>query len=466
MTSELSEWAERIGGGAQVLQVLGQLLPETAVFAVDADRNVVFWSPGAEQLLGFGQEEVLGRHCRNANRCHQCLVGCGIAERGRVHDAPLTLYRSTGEPVRLRKTAQAFFDDDGGFAGGIEVLVPDTGSAAAPDPPTEARNAVIFHGLASSDPVMHQVFETCRNVAETDANTLIRGESGTGKELVAHALHLESVRRDKPFVAVNCASLTPSLMESELFGHVRGAFTGAVQDRVGIFKQADGGTLFLDEIAELPLDMQAKLLRVLEQREVVPVGSAHSQPVDVRIVSATHRSLRRAVSTGRFREDLMFRLRVVPIFLPPLRDRIGDVQLLLGRFIGEKNLKGRRIISSVAPDAMRALLEHDWPGNVRELKNVVEYAFAVGRGPELMLNELPPELQTERSKQPGAAKPASQLIPANAIVSATNPASSEELERQRIAQALSSADGHIGKAALALGISRPTLWRKRRKYGL
>jgi transcriptional regulator with PAS, ATPase and Fis domain len=298
---------------------------------------------------------------------------------------------------------------------------------------------------------MKRAFQTIRNVAETDATVLVRGESGSGKELVARAIHVESHRAKGPFVAVNCAALTPGLLESELFGHVRGAFTGAVKDRTGLFEQAEGGTLFLDEVAELPLETQSKLLRVLEERVVTRVGASKERPVDVRIIAATHRALRAEVDAGRFREDLMYRLRVVPIFLPPLRDRPGDVEVLLRTFLRRFNETGPRRVETVAPDAMRALLDHDWPGNVRELRNVVEYAFAVGRGEELLLAELPPEL-TEARTLSGADEPLGVL--------------DAEAEARRLREALQLEGGRVGAAARRLGMSRATFWRKRRKHGL
>lgn len=440
MTSEtqLETWLAGIGA-PMLLASLTDLMPDAAVFAVDAERNIVFWSKGAETLLGFRADEVIGHHCLKANRCVQCVSGCGIAQHGSVEAVPLVLYSATGEPVQLLKSARAFFDA-GEFAGGVELLIPQTASREVQ--PTDAPDTQTFHGLTSTDPGMHQVFQTCRNVAETAANALVRGESGTGKELIARSLHAESARKDGPFVAVNCASLTPSLMESELFGHVKGAFTGAVKDRDGIFQQADGGTLFLDEVAELPLEFQAKLLRVLEEHAVMPVGGTKQVPVDVRLVAATHRSLRHEVEVGRFRADLMYRLRVVPIFLPALRERRGDVDLLVKTFIRERNAVGPRLVHSVAPEAMRALLEHDWPGNVRELRNVVEYAFAVGRGPEIERSELPPELRVDKP---------------------TTLDSEPIDEASRIRMALAAADGHLGRAAAILGWSRATLWRKRKK---
>ncbi|HEB88007.1 MAG TPA: PAS domain-containing protein [Deltaproteobacteria bacterium] len=431
---------------------MAELLPEAAVFVVDGERNVVHWSGGAERLLGYSRDEAVGRLCLASIRCHSCTLGCGIARSGLVSDFPLELFRKDERWIRTTKSARGFFDDSGRFVGGIEVLLPvgtaharaRTTKEAFPLPP----DAQAFHGLVSRDETMLRAFQTIRNVAETSATVLVRGESGGGKELVARAIHEESPRSTGPFVAVNCAALTPGLVESELFGHRRGAFTGAVRDRKGLFEQASGGTLFLDEVAELPLEMQSKLLRVLEERRLTPVGASREIPVDVRVIAATHRALREEVAAGRFRQDLLYRLRVVPIFLPPLRDRRGDVELLLRVFLHEFNEAGPRRVERISPEAMRALLDHKWPGNVRELRNVIEYAFAVGRGEELRLDELPPEFTNAGGGSSAAG-----------IHHGPD-------ERERIREALELEGGRVGAAAKRLGMSRATFWRKRRKLGL
>ncbi len=448
---DLNRWLRAVGPGA-VLEALAALERDSAVFAVDRDRNVVFWSEGAERLLGWRQDEIVGEHCLKANRCQTCMTGCGIAANGAVFDVPLTLYASHNQPVKIRKTAYAFFDADGTFAGGLEILRPDTGAPRPKPPQRQFDGLERFHKMVSRDPAMHRVFEIISQVAATEGTVLIRGESGTGKELVARALHAESHRSAGPFVAVNCAALSPALLESELFGHVKGAFTGAVRDREGVFARAHTGTLFLDEVAELPLELQAKLLRVIQERSFVPVGGGQPREVDVRLVSATHRALRREVEGGRFREDLMYRLRVIPIYLPPLRERRGDIELLLHTFIERHNASDRRQVSGIAPDAMKALLDHRWPGNVRELQNVVEYAFAVGRGPQIQLAELPPEFREPATQAPATTGPRRFSEP--------------EDERAAILEALEASDGHVGQAAERLGMSRPTFWRKRRKYGI
>jgi two-component system response regulator AtoC len=488
----LQSWLDRVGG-AEAVAALADLWPDTAVFAVDADRNVVLWSKGAERLLGFEAGDLLGQHCLKGSRCGACLQGCALAEHGQVHGALLEMYRADGGRVSVRKHARAFIDAQGRFQGGVELLVPAASPAptpvAAPAAPAGARDAEVevFHGIVTRDPGMKQLFATVRNVAKSDVTVLVRGESGAGKELFAHAIHAESHRRNGPFLAINCAAMTPHLLESELFGHEKGAFTGALQTHHGLFERADRGTLFLDEVAELSLELQAKLLRVLEERTFFRVGGQTPIQVDVRIVSATHQSLRAAMAARRFREDLMYRLRVVPIFLPPLRDRVDDIPILVEHFIARLSASGHRTVQHVAPEAMRALREYPWPGNVRELKNAVEYALAVGLGHELSLDHVPPEVRGLDVRTPPGASPGPAAVPAASlapVVPAGAPSSESagtmartpggtpgktpggEDERTRIAGALAAAGGHIGKAAELLGMSRPTLWRKRRKLGI
>jgi two-component system response regulator AtoC len=304
-----------------------------------------------------------------------------------------------------------------------------------------------FFGMVTVSDAMREFFELVERVARTDAPALIRGETGTGKELVASAIHQMSPRADGPFQVLNCATLTPELLASELFGHRKGSFTGAHKDRDGLFKLADGGTVFLDEIAELPTDLQARLLRVLQEGTFSPVGQTESIEVDVRLISATHQSLRDAVDRGEFREDLMYRIRVVPLFLPRLADRDGDVEALLWHFIDEMNPSYPRDISGVQDRVMEAMLEYDWPGNVRELRNVIQHAFIVGQGPVLELSDLTPELRGE--------PPPNQ---------STETMTEMDLERKRILKALDEANGKKGEAADLLDMSRTTLWRKMKEH--
>ncbi|MBX7084659.1 MAG: sigma 54-interacting transcriptional regulator [Nannocystaceae bacterium] len=320
--------------------------------------------------------------------------------------------------------------------------------------------AVQFHGMWTRDPAMKHMFRVLERVAASDATVLVRGETGTGKELVAKAIHALSDRARGPLRALNCAALPANLLESELFGHAKGAFTGAVRDTPGHIVLADGGTLFLDEVAELPLELQAKLLRVLETRTVIPVGAREPIAVDVRVVAATHRALRQEVEAGRFRADLMYRLRVIPVFLPALRERRGDIELLLERFVEDANRRGKRRIDRIAPAALATLEHYDWPGNVRELRNIVEYVFAIGQGPELVPSDLPPELlEPELGEHAAMVAPPAVVRPAS-----TTPEPSPEA--RRIAAALTRASGNREQAAKLLGLSRVTLWRRMKALGL
>lgn len=327
--------------------------------------------------------------------------------------------------------------------------------------PSRDGEGVEFFGLLTQDPGMRRVFRIVEKAAHSEARVLLRGETGTGKELLAMALHQMSPRQAGPFHAISCAALPASLLESELFGHVRGAFTGAVRDNPGHFRLANKGTLFLDEVAEMPAEVQAKLLRVLETQTIIPVGGREPIAIDVRIIAATHKALRTEVEAGRFRADLMYRLRVVPIYIPPLRDRAGDVPLLIERFITDLNQHSARRIERIAPAALAALEKHDWPGNVRELRNAMEYAFVVGDGPVLTVADLPPELN-------GVAPQVSYRSAASAASTGMENKKSLPLpdERERIRQALSQAGGHPGTAAQQLGLSRVTMWRRMKKLGL
>lgn len=442
---ELQGWLRRNGVGT-TFRALATLLPGAAVVVTDAARRVLYWSPEAERVFGHAAGSVVGAPCPR-----------GILDDGeapRPYGAAVRVKRADGTGVHVRQYSSVLSSGEGP-TGAIHVLVLDAAGHGFQPAATANTDVTAFHGLITRDPGMLHVIQLIRNVAETDASVLVRGESGTGKELVARAIHLESRRRSGPFVAVNCASFSPSLLESELFGHAKGAFTGAVAARKGIFAQADGGTLFLDEVAELPLELQAKLLRVLQERVFVPVGATEPVEVDVRVMAATHRALREEVRAGRFREDLMFRLRVVPIFLPALRQRPLDVDLLLRHFTEAFNRAGPRVVVGFSPEAMRALLDHPWPGNVREVRNVVEYAFAVGRGPTIGLDELPPELR-EKRRDPGVL-----------VAGVRGPeVSFVGTEADRIREALDASGGDLDKAAARLGVSRTTFWRMRKRAGV
>ncbi len=313
----------------------------------------------------------------------------------------------------------------------------------------EVDKPTIFHGIVTVSPKMLDFFSTIERVAKSEANVLVRGDSGTGKELVARAIHALSDRAKGPFHALNCATLTSEMMQSELFGHVKGSFTGAIADRKGLFEAAHNGTLFLDEIAEMPTDLQPRLLRVLQDRYFSPVGSYKQIKANIRLVSATHQSLRHQVEEGNFRADLMYRIRVVPLFLPRLSERGKDIEVLAWRFIEEFNKQKQRVIKAIDAAALEALYAYNWPGNIRELRNNIEYAFVMGHGEVLRLGDLTPEVRGEPFH----------------VQSVSHPNLRQD-EIQSIREALRVCKNKRLEAAKRLGISRATLWRKIREYDL
>ena len=322
----------------------------------------------------------------------------------------------------------------------------------------ELDNKFGLENIIGNSPIMHELFDTIRHAAPTQATVLIQGKSGTGKELIAHAIHRLSTRAKGPFVAVHCAALSATLLESELFGHERGAFTGAVSQRKGRFEMANGGTLFLDEIGEIDATVQVKLLRVLEERRFERVGGSSEVEVDIRLVADTNRDLRAMVDAGEFREDLFFRLDVVNIILPPLKDRIEDLPLLCGHFIKEFAEKNGKQVDGITPDALNMLMAYSWPGNVRELRNTIEKMVVLSRGSRLTARDVPGNIRNEvRGDYGGSGQ--------SGAVAAVAPGSSlAEVEKAMIYAALKKHGGSRTKAADELGISRRTLHRKLRQY--
>ncbi len=327
----------------------------------------------------------------------------------------------------------------------------------------DAHSAFDFGAIVGESPALRDVLTRVEQVASTTSTVLLRGETGTGKEMVARAIHINSAREAKPFVKVNCAALAQGVLESELFGHEKGSFTGAVARRLGRFELADGGTLFLDEVGDLPLDVQVKLLRVLQEREFERVGGAETIKVDVRVVSATHRDLEKQIAAGEFREDLYYRLNVFPIMLPPLRQRTGDIAILAEHFIGKYARAAGKNVRGLDAGAVAALSGYAWPGNVRELENVIERALILARGGELTVADLEftrraaPTLPTTATYAAGvpmgdAGRPLQERL--------------QEQERGAIISAIDQARGNIAHAARALGINRSTLYYRLRKHGL
>jgi len=313
-------------------------------------------------------------------------------------------------------------------------------------------------GLVGESPAMRNLGELLTRVAALEATVLIQGESGTGKDLVARALHARSRRANGPFVAVNCAALTEALLESELFGHVRGAFTGATSDKLGLFEAATAGTLFLDELGEIPAGMQAKLLRVLQEHAIRPVGGVRERPVDVRVIAATNRDLEAEVRAGRFREDLYYRVNVFTVEVPPLRERAGDVIVLVEHFIFEMSVRFNKTVHGIREDALQLLLAHPWPGNVRELSNCIERAVALTANEYIEVADLPPNILRTQKVPATPALPSGGIFP-DELVPIT------ELEARYIRHVLAQVGGNKTEAARILGIDRRTLHRKLQRMG-
>jgi DNA-binding NtrC family response regulator len=315
----------------------------------------------------------------------------------------------------------------------------------------ELRTRYHFENLIGKSRAMQEIFGLIEQVAGSRSTVMVYGKSGTGKELVAKAIHYNSPRSARAFVAVNCAAIPAELLESELFGHEKGSFTGAIATKVGKFELATGGSLFLDEVGSMRLDLQAKILRALQEREVERVGGTRTIKIDVRVIAATNRDLKKAVEEGTFREDLYYRLNVVPITLPDLKDRQEDIPLLANHFVQKFAQESNPAIREISKEAMAVLMSHAWPGNVRELENVIERAVTLGHGPAVLSADLPPHLA-------GGANPLERAL--------TKDATLEDLERDYIAMILQRTKGHQIRAATILGIDRRTLYRKIRRYGL
>ncbi len=418
------------------LEQILDCLPD-GIICHDRERRIICFNRAAEALTGYGREEVLGRDCHEAFGrpfCGNQCSFCGQAPNTWTNiNYPLNIVTKSGEPKQIQMAVVGMMDEAGSLEG-VLATVRDISSLAGLKFWTEESTG--FGGIVGRDPKMVEIYRQIQKVAEHDYPVLITGETGTGKELVAAAIHSESRRQHGPFVPVNCGALPEGVVESELFGHVRGAFSGAVRDKKGRFELAHGGTIFLDEVAELPKTLQVKLLRVLENSTFMRVGGEKPVSVDVRVLSATNRDLKREVEKKRLREDLYYRLNVVPLKLPPLRERQADIPLLLAHFLEQARNRGQRALS-FSPQAVDLLLRYPWPGNVRELQNAVHYALAGCHGEVAGPADLPQEIR--RSSAPRGPAP--------------------KLNFAVVAAALKQCGGNKVKAAKLLGVGRATLYR-------
>ncbi len=415
------------------------------IIAHDKDRRIMFFNRAAEEVTGYSKAEVIGRDCHEVFGnpfCGDRCSFCGQAPNDLTHVSyPVNVVTRNGELKRLEMSVTGMTDEKGCFVG---VLAAFRDTTVLDGLRLRLGEIHSFSGIVGRDHKMLQIFEQIRDLATNDYPIHIHGETGTGKELVAAAIHNESRRCGKAFVPVNCGALPEGLLESELFGHVKGAFTGAIRDKKGRFELAQGGTIFLDEVAELPKTVQVKLLRVLQEWTFERVGGERTLQLDVRVISASNRDLRREVERQRFRKDLYYRLCVVPLTLPPLRERRNDIPLLVSHFLKEAKKRGQQT-ATLSQEALSVMMDYAWPGNVRELQNAVHFALVKAKGRTIQPADLPLELQ--RKPDPRGT-----------------PGPPRKLEPVTVAAALRDSGGNKARAARILGVGRATLYRFLEEY--
>ncbi|MFC1858367.1 sigma 54-interacting transcriptional regulator [Thermodesulfobacteriota bacterium] len=429
---------------------------DVGIFTVTRGGYITFFNTAAEKITGYNREHVLGRHCSKIlenDGAENLPFSASSAKEDNIRiDHSGKMITRDGESIPIRAKQIALRNEKGKVVGGLTTFHDLT---LIHQLDQVIRDHYTFHDMIGKSPVMQKIFDTVNVVAETDATMLIEGATGTGKDLLAKVIHSASRRASKPLVKVNCAAIPDNLLESELFGYVKGAFTGADRDKPGRFQEADHGTIFLDEIGDLPLSLQAKLLRVLEDREFYPLGDRQTKKVDVRIVSATNRGLENLVRKRLFREDLFYRLNVFRIELPELKDRLIDLPLLIPHIMRRLCAAKARQPGGISEKAMKILLNYSYPGNIRELENILEHALIVGKDDIIEPDHLPEYLNhpcTPRKPDPSQSP------------KLTDTATEEE--KETILSALQSHDWHRGEAARELGMDRTTLWRKIKKWDL
>ncbi len=430
---------------------------QEGLMLVDVNGKIIFVNQAIEKLLCYSKEELRGKSCE-IFQCDHCFKAradgvdkyCVLFKEGTIRSLECIFRRKDGVPLHLLKNATVIRNEKGEVIGGIETLVDLSrvmaGEEIIASLKQQLRGRKDFADIVGESEAMRQVFDLTAGAANSDAPVVIYGESGTGKELLANALHQRSTRAAGPFIKVNCAALNENLLESELFGHVKGAFTGADRKRIGRFEAAHGGSIFLDEIGDLPMATQTKLLRVLQEKEIERVGDHRPLKIDVRVITATHKDLAGLIRAGLFREDLFYRINVIPLYLPPLRQRQVDIPLLAEKFIREIAQRSGKNIQGITDNAMDMLINYPWPGNVRELINTIEYAFVVCGTRYIGIDHLPQQIRRNHTNSSLNKRPAGH--------------------ETKIRAALEEASWNRSKAARALGVSRVTLWKWMKKYGL
>ena len=424
-----------------------------AIFTVDSEGTITSFNRAGEEMTGYRRDEVIGRSCSSIFRSDRCEGSCPLRETidtgERSHNQEAKIITRSGQPLPISISTAALRAEGGRIVGGVEMF---HDIRLVTELRKQVEKSYVFEDIVSKSHHMKRLFETLPLVAGSQSTVLIEGESGTGKELVARAIHNLGPRRDGPFVAINCAAVPDTLIESELFGYKKGAFTDAKEDKPGRFALAKGGTLFLDEIGDLSKQMQVKLLRVLQEKEYEPLGSTQTVKTDARVIASTNRNLAQDVTSRRFRQDLYYRLNVVRMELPPLRQRKEDIPLLVQHFIDRFNtLQGRRI-TGCSERVLSALMRYSFPGNIRELENAIEHAFVVCIDTTIQMDDLPRHILDDLASE--GPKSFADKHPL------------EDAEMQAILSRLEENDYNRTKTARDLGISRNTLWRKMKKYGI
>jgi len=439
------------------------------IVTLDRDRRVRGINRAACEILGVSRQDALGRGCRSLfgqQFCSQASRVPDALEQGCSADNVLARLEGGNGSLRvLNLSAKPLPPSEAGSRGSLVVFRDVTELFELRE---DLARRYRLHNIVGKSKPMQEVFRLVEEVADSDATVLIEGASGTGKEMVARAIHHLGPRAEGPFVAVNCSALAEGVLESELFGHVEGAFTGATREKRGRFEVAAGGTIFLDEIGDVAPSIQVKLLRVLQERSFERVGSHEPVPIDLRVIAATNRPLAAMVAEGTFRQDLYYRLRVVPIEMPALRDRRDDVPLLAEHFVAKFREETGRPIDRLGTPALELMLDYPWPGNVRELENAIEYAFVKCRGGEIRPEHLPPELRQSAVDSGARGGTRGEAVTAAAATSATNdsPDGPPGSDRERLVRTLAETDWNIAKTARLLELSRTTVYERIARFGL
>lgn len=423
------------------------------VFTVDKNFKINFFNKAAERITGYKRDEVKGKFCKHIFKSKLCFTNCPIAlvlkSNKNIYDFDSNIHCKSGSKVSIKLNSAVLYNDNVEPTGGI-ITFRDMSELELLKHNLEKETN--FHGVIGHSKPMMEIFSLIEEISDSDASIFISGESGTGKEMIANAIYKTSQRNNKPFIKINCSVLPSNLLASELFGHVKGAFTGAIKDRIGRFEMADGGTIFLDEVAEMPLQMQLQLLRVIQQGTFERVGESITKKVDVRVIAATNINIKEALRNGSFREDLYYRLSVIPIEIPPLRSRPVDIIPLVNHFLKKYSILYKKNINQFEDRAIDLLMEYSWPGNIRELENVIEFAFVRSNSGNIVTTlKLPENIRSLK------------LDPANSTNSISD---SDNINTSVLLDVLEKHRWNKSAAAKELGMGRTTLWRKLKQLGL